>query len=149
MADTHLSVGSAIFFYTFLSIILCLTWCQNTHLAGEHLIISLFDPFQISNLLGPESTDNIHRHALGYFMDIRVILTFPNHYIVPCSLCRSTFPCLVKHFCGNGKVRNFCSVVLIGSNTADQALELNSVNVFHKILSLFILNFASPHLMRA
>jgi hypothetical protein len=84
-------------------------------------------------------------------MYVRCVPAFPCHDIVPCGLRYGiAILGLVEEVGGKGKVGDPGAVVLVDADVSDTSLELDPVDVIHKIfLSFFVVKLLLPHILCA
>ena len=109
----------------------------DSDLAGQNFVVCLLSAVCISVFRCPQSSYDIQRHAHTDAVYIRNILAFPGHYVVPCGFGNGrSVPGLVKQVGGKRKVGDPHPVVLVGAYYSYASLELDPVDVFHKIFVL-------------
>lgn len=119
-------------------------------LAGQNFVVCLLSAVYVCVFRCPQSSDDMQRHAYTDAIYIWNLLAFPGHYVVPRGLGNSrSVPGLVKQVGGKRKVGYPHSVVLVGAYYAYASLELDPVDVFHKIFVLGLLLIVLPHILCA
>ena len=105
--------------------------------AGQNFVVGLLCAVCVSVFRCSQSAKDMQRHAHADAVYIRNVLAFPCDYVMPCCLGnRSPISGLVKQICGKRKVGDPHSVVLVGAYYTYASLELDPVDVFHKIFVL-------------
>ena len=107
---------------------------QNSYFGCKNFVICLFAAVCASVSGSSQATGDIKRHAFADAVDILHVFAFPCDYVVPCGFGNSTsVTCLVKNISCKREVCNSAPVVLVSTDASDTSLELDPVDVIHKI----------------
>ena len=124
---------------------------KHCNLACKYFVVGSLRAVSVGVFRCPQSSDDMQRHAYADSVYIRGVLTLPRYYVVPCRFGNgSSVPCLVQQVGGKRKIGYYHPVMLVGAYYSHASLELDPVDVFHKIFVLkIVVDCSSPHLMRA
>ena len=110
-----------------------LHFVKNLDLVGHDLVELLFGTIGGGVLADAQAPGDIDRCAFFDLVQILDVPSTPCDDIVPHALVRcASLSGLVEEIRNHGEVDDLAAVVLVGADSADNALELDSVDVFHK-----------------
>lgn len=116
----------------------------------QYFVVGSLSAVGVSVFGCSQSSGDMQRHANADAVYIRDVLAFPRYHVVPCCLrnCCSVSG-LVEQVGGKRKVGYPHPVVLVGAYYSYASLELDPVDVFHKIFVLELLFVFLPHILCA